>query len=906
MVSITMLDKTLSDLRREIIDLQQTNISPNYDTNKLYSIINISRDSLKETEKFQQQILNQLQQFENSLADINQILRNNIEQKLQLQHQQQSSDDIEIRAKLMALNAEALECRAVAVQLQQEARMVLSKAAEIEKLANDELDQQKLEMKEKQQEKERNRAAELERRVKLEEERQRLKELQQQQERILAMTKIPLHEDEYTNWSIREFMYNDQNPPCIIRTSPNDLSMPIDITYIDIAETEHLLDNQEELISTPLRVKFNSVESKQQLIILAIPYIIKRSLHRENIIKIRQSNGLWLSTETNESSFDSYKDKHFVECKLNKSSICAVVSRLKRDTIFIENQTSDRYVSSADPRFTLQWPENVSKNNFYIRTCIQPVDLSTFTQFCQRFIHECRGLLAVGPIIELNYDDINLLKPIQFTLPILVQPKKKTLPSKTTQMSMDVGSTTQESQQDIIAQQQQLIFKSMLGENLSNERLILLYSNSNENVWHIDTNIRLIDSKLHDIITTDIQYLHSRMIVVRYDKQLMSLKQLQTILSLFEQTLNQRSATLILRHRSLIPNEICLTCCSTQRIDTIDNDIKKENYTNNDEQIKEIILQEGQLLELRFRGNVLPINNNNQQSAIPFAFNTNFPFFFETNISEIDKYCQHLSSYYYGYIQIYSKRKHYQNILKDIDKKKQQIDTVKQESSHENESCLAEILVSLPKVSKEVRIPIEKTLSTFTGEGILTSSLFRDMSASLVGDEWRWLASCLGMTNIRIEAIEHDYHNDAPYYMLLTWFKRVPRSSDKLLTLTHALVSINRWDLAQELQTIKDEQRHEQRTLSKDQQLKLFRTPFNRICQRDECIRIWKQLARELMLNNEEIQRIEGQYPSKHERCLRSLEHWALNQTLVDIPSLARIIRTLGFKSLAREIENMA
>ncbi|CAF4127517.1 unnamed protein product, partial [Adineta steineri] len=168
------------------------------------------------------------------------------------------------------------------------------------------------------------------------------------------------------------------------------------------------------------------------------------------------------------------------------------------------------------------------------------------------------------------------------------------------------------------------------------------------------------------------------------------------------------------------------------------------------------------------------------------------------------------------------------------------------------------------------------------------------------------LASCLGMTNIRIEAIEHDYHNDAPYYMLLTWFKRVPRSSDKLLTLTHALVSINRWDLAQELQTIKDEQRHEQRTLSKEQQLKLFRTPFNRICQRDECIRIWKQLARELMLNNEEIQRIEGQYPSKHERCLRSLEHWALNQTLVDIPSLARIIRTLGFKSLAREIENMA
>jgi hypothetical protein len=75
----------------------------------------------------------------------------------------------------MELNAEALECRAAAVQLQQDAKMALAKAAEIEKRANDELAQQALEMKIKQQEIERNRAAELERRVRLEEERQRLK-----------------------------------------------------------------------------------------------------------------------------------------------------------------------------------------------------------------------------------------------------------------------------------------------------------------------------------------------------------------------------------------------------------------------------------------------------------------------------------------------------------------------------------------------------------------------------------------------------------------------------------------------------------------------------------------------------------------------------------------------------------
>ena len=204
---------------------------------------------------------------------------------------------------------------------------------------------------------------------------------------------------------------------------------------------------------------------------------------------------------------------------------------------------------------------------------------------------------------------------------------------------------------------------------MSNERLVLLYSGFNENIWHIDTDLQLIDSKTHDQITTNIQYLHSRMIVVRCDKQLMSLKRLQTTISLFEETLNQRSAMLILRHRLANPNEICLVCCSSQRTELVDTEIQQENYTNTNEQIKEILIQEGQLLELRFRGNVLPIENN--QETIPFAFNTNFPFYFETNVTEIDKYSQHLSSSFYGFIQIFSKQKVLRNINKDLEKKKQ-------------------------------------------------------------------------------------------------------------------------------------------------------------------------------------------------------------------------------------------
>jgi len=165
-----------------------------------------------------------------------------------------------------------------------------------------------------------------------------------------------------------------------------------------------------------------------------------------------------------------FKEKRFVECKLNQSTSCAVVSRLKRDTIFINKQASGRFLSSADPRLTMQWPMNVCQTDFHINLRVQPIDLPTFTQFSKNFSYDCQGLLAVGPIIDLNFDDVTLLKPIQFTLPILVEPTKKATSAKPTIIESNVSqqptknSTSQPSPQEIILQQQQSIYKSLLGE----------------------------------------------------------------------------------------------------------------------------------------------------------------------------------------------------------------------------------------------------------------------------------------------------------------------------------------------------------------------------------------------------------------------------------------------------------
>ena len=53
-------------------------------------------------------------------------------------------------------------------------------------------------------------------------------------------------------------MNDDQCPQCILRIAPSNRSMPINIAFLEVFETENLLERQEELISAPVKVNFDS------------------------------------------------------------------------------------------------------------------------------------------------------------------------------------------------------------------------------------------------------------------------------------------------------------------------------------------------------------------------------------------------------------------------------------------------------------------------------------------------------------------------------------------------------------------------------------------------------------------------------------------------------------------------
>lgn len=61
------------------------------------------------------------------------------------------------------------------------------------------------------------------------------------------------------------FMQDDQRPQCIIRQPPNTSPVSVEINYLNVNETEHLLDQQEELVGAPLQIEFQSKVSPPSL-----------------------------------------------------------------------------------------------------------------------------------------------------------------------------------------------------------------------------------------------------------------------------------------------------------------------------------------------------------------------------------------------------------------------------------------------------------------------------------------------------------------------------------------------------------------------------------------------------------------------------------------------------------------
>lgn len=160
-----------------------------------------------------------------------------------------------------------------------------------------------------------------------------------------------------------------------------------------------------------------------------------------------------------------------------------------------------------------------------------------------------------------------------------------------------------------------------------------------------------------------------------------------------ERAIHHRTMQVVLRQRSDDPNEVVIVCCPASRTDKTIKILGEEGFDEGPPPSKDIIVKEGQILDIMFRGNI----RCDDAEKISIVFNTFIRGRTEFNVEEIDKFAQKSFSFYRGFAQVFT-TVHVQRPVVGTDKTKAPQKPGAMEVVEEN-VLLTELLINIPKVN---------------------------------------------------------------------------------------------------------------------------------------------------------------------------------------------------------------
>ena len=119
----------------------------------------------------------------------------------------------------------------------------------------------------------------------------------------------------------------------------------------------------------------------------------------------------------------------------------------------------------------------------------------------------------------------------------------------------------------------------------------------------------------------------------------------------------------------------------------------EDGYDDGPSPSKELIMHEGQLLKIKFRGNVQDVTNGD----LKLSFNTYIKARTNFKVKEIDKFAQKSIDCYRGFAQVFTPGMVKRLVPRDEEAAKQKNPPMK-EVLEEGDVLMCELLISLPKV----------------------------------------------------------------------------------------------------------------------------------------------------------------------------------------------------------------
>ncbi|XP_062566933.1 death domain-containing protein 1-like, partial [Saccostrea cucullata] len=702
-------------------------------------------------------------------------------------------------------------------------------------------------------------------------------------------------------YSIESANLDQGVPGCVIRAIEGSMTRDdVTVTAVDqLSGTLTLVEN-EELISNIILIKSTDPEKKFQFeepVAVAIPHCLQRNIPgREPVIKQLQPNGRWAELPTNDVIIEDIRELKFVEIRTRRFGVFAVVLRLKKDTLAFMRR-GNKVNSTVDARITFTCKPGTFKNNVCFTSEVQTLDVNTVTDLNKRYPTECGSLLSSSPILRFQIPNRKFAKPLTLTLPLPPNTVKQKRPQSVAPGSLNREKMDQREQ----APARPVSSMGFTPKEDEPEEESHLIVRDDKGPWMVLPKVNLVQPKNKDIVTFDIKEPHDRFILVK-TKQGVSPLSIEKIANHVEKAIHHRTMHVILRQRSDDPNEIVMMCCPASKTEKIIKKLGEEGFDEGPPPSKDIIVKEGQILTVGFRGNIQCDNDDD----IKMVFNTFIRGRKEFSVEEIDKFAQKSFPFYRGFAQVFTKVM-VQRPVVAADKAKAPQKPGAMEWVEED-VLLTELLINIPKPEPEPPKPLATAPIRVSAEGPNKEDVLQFVAGEL-GDEWKKLAQYLCLKSVRIQAIlRQNNQNPDPkkirYDMLVTWAKRVPRCLNKLEILAQALNACGRGDLAAELRDRDEEFRRRRALAFRDSYL---RRAFVKVAQNPEAVKGWKTIASRLGVSSDDVNEIDQSAPSIQQKCFSSLQRW--QKSVGDeatLPILSEKLRVCKYRQLARDIETIS
>ncbi|XP_069449129.1 death domain-containing protein 1 [Ovis canadensis] len=552
-----------------------------------------------------------------------------------------------------------------------------------------------------------------------------------------------------------------------------------------------IVSENEELVSNVITVECSDMEKRIPFpICIAIPFTARyRGNYRDIMVKVSDINlqSSYLTPNSLEGKRGNYKGT-CAEVKVYKLGIFSVVSCLKRES-FTVTKKGLTHKTSMDSRISLNYPPGVFNSSVLVQIKVQPVDPS-LVAYLKTQQETSYSVLSTSPVIHIQHPSTHpFQKPVTVFLPCSPHPDKKNLGSE-----IDHKRTACTTTNRIIP----LYFNRTKSTSIRRPRnnacesFKLLGFRSRESGWFVldDVVVRSVQSGLISFELCE----HLERFIVLHSSSNVDNSHLVSFVKSLEEAMFSTTACAILYYRKDNPHRIVILVVPSKDLYQVLGNLRSEASSGPPEPSRHFQVKEGELLLLRFTGNIFASSNGKDYGKdYKLIFHLQRKPRLELQIKEVDEFGNYSCPHYKGAIVVYKVPR--EKIVHNLDESL---------TFNENNDQLpiCKLALRLPKHEKLINRPQStKRISTDPLEALWDNLLYW-LADELSEENALCLSSSLPLRRSTIQLIKlknPDDLTEQTHELLCFWKRSLPNSTDKLRLLARHLRKIGRNDLAEEL-----------------------------------------------------------------------------------------------------------